>query len=61
MDEFRVQRVIAALRRRGVDADLYQENGVYGVRVSPGGDRTAELDANRTTEPDGRRSAVRLA
>ncbi|HXT92947.1 MAG TPA: hypothetical protein VN714_27240 [Trebonia sp.] len=51
MDEFRALQVVAALRSRGVNADLYQENGLYGVRVSLADEREAELDTNGT-EPD---------
>ena len=48
MDEFRALQVVAALRSRGVNADLYQENGLFGVRVSLADEREAELDTNGT-------------
>ena len=51
MDEFRALQVVAALRSRGVNAGLYQENGLFGVRVSPADERDAELDT-KGTEPD---------
>ena len=52
MDEFRALQVVAALRSRGVNADLYQESGLFGVRVSLADEREAELDANEATRPD---------
>jgi hypothetical protein len=52
MDEFRALQVVAALRSRGVNADLYQEGGVFGVRVSLADEREAELDTNGATGPD---------
>ena len=48
MDEIRAQRVVAALRSRGVNAHLYQENGLFGVRVSLADEREADLDAGGT-------------
>lgn len=48
MDEFRALQVVAALRNRGVNADLYQENGLFGVRVSLAGEREAEFDTDET-------------
>lgn len=48
MDEFRALQVVAALRSRGVNADLYQENGLFGVRVSLADEREAEIDTDRT-------------
>lgn len=52
MDEFRALQVVAALRSRGVNADLYQENGLFGIRVSLAGEREAELDTNGATAAD---------
>ncbi len=48
MDEFRALQVVAALRSRGVNADLYQENGLFGVRVSLAGEREAESGTDET-------------
>ena len=52
MDEFRALQVVAALRSRGVNADLYQENGLFGIRVSLADEREAELDTNGATAAD---------
>jgi hypothetical protein len=52
MDEFRALQVVAALRSRGVNADLYQENGLFGIRVSLADEREAELDTNGATVAD---------
>ena len=52
MDEFRALRVIAALRSRGVNAQLYEDHGLFGVRVSPAGEREAGLDTDGATGPD---------
>lgn len=52
MDEFRALQVVAALRSRGVKADLYEECGLFGVRVSLADERAAELDTNGATGPD---------
>ena len=48
MDEFRALQVVAALRSRGVNADLYRENGLFGVRVSLADECEAEFDNDRT-------------
>src|ERR1700723_2194034 len=49
MDEFRVRRVVDALRDRGVNAHLLRAGvGQYGVRVSLPGGREAEWDTDGT-------------
>ena len=52
MDEIRAQRVVAALRNRGVNAHLYQENGLFGVRVSLADERATDLETGGTAGLD---------
>jgi hypothetical protein len=52
MDEIRAQRVVAALRSRGVNAHLYQENGLFGVSVSLTEEREKDPDAGGTAGLD---------
>ena len=44
--------MVAALRNRGVNAHLYQENGLFGVRVSLADERETDLETGGTAGLD---------
>jgi hypothetical protein len=48
MDEFKAQRVVDALRDRGVNAHLFRGTVEFGVRVALSGGREAEWDNDGT-------------
>jgi hypothetical protein len=48
MDEFKARRVVDALRDRGVNAHLYRDTTVFGVRVTLPGGREAQWDTDGT-------------